>query len=92
MVSPRARRAAAHHLITELGLSERKACQVVGLPRSTYRRPVASQRTDDPDAGFRSWLCSYAKAHPRWGYRRAHADAVAEGWCVNSREDPAPVA
>jgi len=86
MVSPRAKRAAAHHLITELGLSERKACQVVGLPRSTYRRPVASQRTDDPDAGFRSWLCSYAKAHPRWGYRRAHADAVAEGWCVNHKK------
>lgn len=86
MVSPRAKRAAAHHLITELGLSERKACQVVDLPRSTYRRPVAGQRRDDPDAGFRSWLCSYAKAHPRWGYRRAHADAIAEGWCVNHKK------
>lgn len=86
MVSPRAKRAAAQHLITELGLSERKACAVVDLPRSTFRRPVADQRPSDPDAGLRSWLCSYAKAHPRWGYRRAHADARAEGWCVNHKK------
>lgn len=86
MVSPRSKRAAAHHLITELGLSERKACQVVDLPRSTFRRPEAGQRPDDPDAGLRSWLCAYAKEHPRWGYRRAHADARAEGWHVNHKK------
>ena len=42
MASPRAKRAAAHQLITELGLSERKACQIVQLPRSTFRRPLAA--------------------------------------------------
>jgi len=46
MVSPRAKRAAAHQLISELGLSERKACQVVELLRSTFHRPwqARSQR------------------------------------------------
>lgn len=86
MVSPRAKRAAAHQLITCLGLSERRACQIVGLPRSTYRRPLAGQAPTDPDAGLRTWLCAYAKAHPRWGYRRAHADACAAGWAVNHKK------
>jgi transposase InsO family protein len=86
MVSPREKRAAAHHLIEVMDLSERKACQVVGLGRSTYRTPPAGQLPTDPDAGFRSWLCSYAKTHPRWGYRRAHADARAEGWHVNHKK------
>jgi len=86
MVSPRQKRAAAHHVITGMGLSERKACQVVGLARSTYRAPPADQGPADPDAGFRSWLCSYAKDHPRWGYRRAHHDARAEGWHVNHKK------
>ncbi len=83
MVSPRAKRAAAQQVITELGLSERRACQVVELPRSTFRRPLASQKPTDPDAGLRSWLCGYAAKHPRWGYRRAHHDARAYGWAVN---------
>jgi len=86
MVSPRAKRAAAHQLITELGLSERKACQIVELPRSTFRRPLASQTPADPDAGFRARLCTFAQQHPRWGYRQAHAHARAYGWCVNHKK------
>ena len=86
MVSPRAKRAAAHQLITELGLSERKACTIVELPRSTFRRPLASQKPTDPYAGLRSWLCAFAKEHPRWGFRQAHAHARAYGWCVNHKK------
>ena len=86
MVSPRMKRAAAHQLITELGLSERKACQIVELPRSTFRRPLAVQTPADPDAGLRTWLCEYAKDHPRWGYRRAHHDARTYGWSVNHKK------
>ena len=86
MVSPRAKRAAVHQLITSLGLSDRKARQVVKLPRSTFRRPLASQTPADPDASLRTWLCEYAKDHPRWGYRRAHADASAYGWSVNHKK------
>lgn len=85
MVSPCAKRAASHQLITCLRLSERRACQIVGLPRSTYRRPLAGQAPIDPDVGLRMWLCAYAKA-ARWGYRRAHADARAAGWAVNHEE------
>ena len=77
MVSPRAKRAAAHQLITTLGLSERQAYQIVDLPRSTFRRPQANHVPTDPDAGLQTWLCEFAKDHPRLGYRRAHADARA---------------
>ena len=77
MVSPRAKRTAAHQLITTLGLSERKACQIVELPRSTFRRPLAAQTPADPDVGLRTWLFEYAKDHARCGYRRTHADARA---------------
>jgi len=67
-------------------LSERKACQVVELQRTTFRRPLASQKPTDPDAGLRSWLCTHAAKHPRWGYRRAHHDARDYGWCVNHKK------
>ncbi len=64
-MSPRAKRAAAHRLISELGLSERKVCQVVEPPRSIYRRPLAIQKAADPDADLRTWSCTFAKEHPR---------------------------
>jgi len=86
VVGPRAKRAAAHQLITELGLSECKACKIVELPRSPFRRPLAAQTPADPDAGLRTWLCAFAKAHPRWGYRQAHAHARAYGWSVNHKK------
>ena len=86
MACPCTKRATAHQLITELGLSERKGCHVVELARSTFCRPLAAQTPSDSDAGLRTWLCAFAKAHPRWGYRQAHAHARACGWCVNHKK------
>ena len=79
MLANGAKRAAAGHLIATMGVSTRFACRVVGLARSTYAAPHPDQTPHDPDAGLRTWLCAYAKKHPRWGYRRAHHDARAEG-------------
>jgi putative transposase len=50
-----------------LGLSQRRACQIVGQSRSLQRRVPASA---DPDRELRAWLRRFAKRHPRWGYRR----------------------
>jgi transposase InsO family protein len=86
MVSPRAKRAAAAHLIDTMGISGRSACRVVGLARSTFAVAHPDQTPQDTDAGLRTWLCAYAKKHPRWGYRRAHHDARAEGWVVNHKK------
>ncbi|WP_196812331.1 DDE-type integrase/transposase/recombinase [Nocardia sp. CNY236] len=73
MVSPAAGRRVVGMLTDVMGLSERFACKVVGLARSTYRRVPAAQTPADPDAGLRAWLRSYATKHPGHGFRRAWA-------------------
>jgi putative transposase len=68
-----------------LGVSERFACRVTGQHRATQRHePVATTR-EDPDAALRDWLRTYAKDHPRRGFRAAYHDARAEGWVVNHK-------
>ena len=66
-----------------LGLSQRRACLIVGQPRATQRhRPGEA----DPDRELRARLRSFAQRHPRWGYRRAHAVLVREGHLVNRKK------
>jgi putative transposase len=73
----------------EIGISQRRACRIVGQHRSTQRR----QPTDgDQDRDLRDRLRRFANKHPRWGYRRAHAVLRREGWACEPKEDPAPVA
>lgn len=72
-----------HMLQDRLGLSQRRACEIVGQHRSTQRHTPAEP---DPDQGLRRWLRRFSKRHPRWGYRRAHAVAVREGWVVNRKK------
>jgi putative transposase len=64
------------------GLSERRACQIVGQHRSTQRRePCVAQ----DDVALRARLRRLSKDRPRWGYRRAHAQLREEGWAVNRK-------
>ena len=70
-------------LCDRLDLSQRRACQIVGQHRSTQRhQPVEP----DPDRELRTRLRRFAKRHPRWGYRRAHAVVRREGWVVNRKK------
>jgi putative transposase len=65
-----------------LGLSERRACAIAGQHRSTQRRePVRA--TDD--AALRAELRALSRKRPRWGYRRAHAHLLEQGWGVNRK-------
>jgi putative transposase len=65
-----------------LGVSERWACRVTGQHRSTARyEPKLAQ----DDAALRARLREISKDRPRWGYRRAHALLVEEGWEVNRK-------
>ena len=66
-----------------LGLSQRRACAIVGQHRSTQRHRQAGA---DPDAELRQRLRRFAKDHPRWGYRRAHAVLHREGWVLNRKK------
>ncbi len=66
-----------------LGLSQRRACQIVGQHRSTQRhRPL----DPDPDRDLRRRLRDFARHHPRWGYRRAHAVLRREGHHLNRKK------
>jgi putative transposase len=65
------------------GMSQRRACRVVGQHRSTQRREPARA---DVDRDLRTWLREFARAHPRWGYRRAHAVLVREGHRLNRKK------
>jgi putative transposase len=65
-----------------LGVSERRACLIAGQHRSTQRRNacVASD-----DAALRAALRALSRKRPRWGYRRAHARLLEEGWSLNRK-------
>jgi putative transposase len=39
----------------------------------------------DRDRALRQQLRAFSRAHPRWGYRRAHAQLVQQGWRVNRK-------
>jgi putative transposase len=70
------------HLQRVLGISQRLACRIVGQHRSTQRH----QRVEpDRDRALRAQLRRLSRAHPRWGYRRVHAQLVKQGWVVNRK-------
>lgn len=69
-------------LCDRLGVSERWACQVTGQHRSTQRY---EPKTAEDDAALRAALRKISEEKPRWGYRRAHARLLEEGWSVNKK-------
>ena len=61
------------------GVSERRACRLFGLGRSSLRYRPREGR----DEALRQRLLGLARRHPRYGYRRAWAVLQREGWTVN---------
>ena len=81
-MSPARRRAAAEYLVRRHGISERRACRLLGQHRSTqrYRALVPLEEAQLVRAmNFR------AAAHPRWGYRAVWTLLRQEGWAVNRK-------
>jgi putative transposase len=64
------------------GVSERRACRVVGQSRSVQRRPP---RTDEVEWRLRNRLREISRKHPRWGWRKAHALCRADGLVTNHK-------
>jgi putative transposase len=65
-----------------LGMSERRACQIAGQHRSTQRRDAC---VAGDDAALRAALRALSRERPRWGYRRAHARLLEDGWVLNRK-------
>ena len=66
----------------ELGISERRACRVLGQYRSTQRRPRLVL-ADEPPLTAR--IIALASRYGRYGYRRITALLRREGWRVNHK-------
>jgi len=81
MVTPAAEREAVAHLVKGHGMSERRACRVIGCCRMTMRYEVV--RRDDP--ALRERLKELAKARRRFGYRRLHVFLRREGHQINHK-------
>ena len=82
MVTPAAKREAVAHLRTMLGMSERRACAVVGADRKSMR--YRSCRADDGD--LRSRLRELAQQRRRFGYRRLHILLRRDGITINRKK------
>ena len=76
-----AKRKAVGFLTTEMGLSERRSCRIVGLARSVRQyRPV-----DRDDAAVLERMRALASENRRYGYPRLHAMLRREGLVVNHK-------
>jgi putative transposase len=71
------------HLQHRFGVSERRACTVVGQNRATQRKPP--RPLSDLEQRLRAWLRAFSAKHPRWGWRRATACARGAGFDVNAK-------
>lgn len=82
MVSPRVRRRAVEHLVNQRGLSQRHACQLVGVQRSTVR--YRSQPRAD-EANTVALIREYAHEQPMYGYRIIAAMLRHDGHAINRK-------
>ena len=81
MVTPSAKREAASHLRKEFDASERRACRLVGLSRTTCRY----RRVRHEIPGLRERLLGLAAERPRYGYPRLTTLLRREGYVVNHK-------
>jgi putative transposase len=70
------------HLQETFGVSQRRACRVLGQPRSSQRQvPLAKEE----EGRLVQRLLELVRRHPRYGYRRVWALLRREGWHVNRK-------
>jgi putative transposase len=65
----------------QLGVSERRACKLIALDRSSYRY----EPRPDHNAALRQELVNLARQKPRYGYRRLHALLTRRGFPVSAQ-------
>src|SRR5882724_2549578 len=82
MVTPAGRREAVAHLRTSFEVSERRACAVLGVDRTSVRY----RRGRPDDAAMRIRLRELAAVRRRFGYRRLHILMRREGFVLNYKK------
>ncbi|MGY6697135.1 MAG: IS3 family transposase, partial [Roseinatronobacter sp.] len=79
LLTPAHRRAAVKTLMEEYQFTERRACRLVGISRSS----LTYQARPDRHARLRERLITLSGKHRRYGYRMLHAKLVRENFRVN---------
>ena len=82
MVTPAARREAVAHLEGRFEVSQRRACDVLGVDRTMVR--YRSRRGDD--GAIRERMRGLAAERRRFGYRRLHWLLGREGVMINHKK------
>ena len=82
MISPDRRREAVEQVQEMLDVSERRACRVIGQPRTTQRY---DKRVPDDEHLLREQVLRLASEYGRYGYRRVTAMLRNQGWVVNHK-------
>ena len=82
MVTPEAKRKAVVHLMEVHQVSQRRACDVLRVDRSTMR--YSSRRSDDTD--LRDAIKRVSRERRRFGCRRIHVMIAREGFEVNHKK------
>lgn len=81
-MTPAERRGAVTRVQERYELSERRACRLVGIGRSTLRYRGRVRADEEP---LRRRLLELAAERPRFGYRRLHALLRREGVAINHK-------
>lgn len=81
MVKPASKKAVVEYVMTRFTLSERAACKLVGLARTTYR--YQPKKRDEESLVTR--LKELAMAYPRYGYLLLHGLLKRERLVVNKK-------
>lgn len=79
-MSPPVRRRAVADVRAKLGVSERRACRILGLSRSVLHYQPAKA-----NAPLQARLVELAGERRRFGYRRLHILLEREGWTANHK-------
>lgn len=82
MVTPDAKREAVVHIEAVHGISQRRACEVLAVDRSSIR--YRSIRPDD--AAKSAAMKAFAAERRRFGYRRIHIALERQGIVMNLRK------
>lgn len=83
MVSPTSRRDAARYICERWRVSERRACDLANLRRSTYRYKARPPKPENLLLIER--MKELAVEHPAWGYKKIAHLLRESGWQVNNK-------
>ena len=82
VLSPARKRRAVEEIKKELGVSERRACKVIGHARSSQRYRA---KENEEEKNLIKRMQELSSEYPRFGYRRITAMLRNEGWRVNQK-------